>query len=148
MAGHFLAAAVVPGRAMAAALYRDLDQPGPQEAARGRGADPPRRGPVAAHLADGPEHNAVAVCRFRAEQVALARALAALNSQASEHDWLLIVPTSELDLVLAMRPLVIRIAPTTEASRRRSSSCCRRSSRSPATRRATCFPPSCSTPWA
>jgi len=64
-------------------------------------------------VADGAERNAAAVRRFRAEQVGLARDLAAVfNSRVSEDDWLLIVPTAELDLVLQMRPLVIRIAPT------------------------------------
>ena len=66
-------------------------------------------------VADGAERGAVAVRRFRAEQVGLARELAAVfNSRVSEDDWLLIVPTAELDLVLAMRPLVIRIAPTAD----------------------------------
>ena len=66
-------------------------------------------------VADGAERGAVAVRRFRAEQAGLARDLAAvLNSRVSEDDWLLIVPTAELDLVLAMRPLVIRIAPTAD----------------------------------
>ncbi len=66
-------------------------------------------------VADGPERGAVAVRRLRAEQVGLARELAAvLNTRVSEDDWLLIVPVAELDLVLAMRPLVIRIAPTAE----------------------------------
>jgi hypothetical protein len=63
-------------------------------------------------VADGPR-GAAAVRRFRSEQVSLARALAAvLNSRVSEDDWLLIVPTRELDFVLSMRPLVIRIAPS------------------------------------
>lgn len=64
-------------------------------------------------VADGVAHDAVAVRRFRAEQGPLSRDLAALfNSRVSEDDWLLVVPTRELDLVLAIRPLVIRIAPT------------------------------------
>jgi hypothetical protein len=64
-------------------------------------------------VADGPERGAAAVRRFRAEQVSLARDLAAIfNGRVSEDDWLLIAPTRELDLVLAMRPLVVRIAPT------------------------------------
>jgi hypothetical protein len=47
--------------------------------------------------------------------VGLTRELAAvLNARVSEDDWLLIVPVAELDLVLAMRPLVIRIAPKAE----------------------------------
>jgi hypothetical protein len=63
-------------------------------------------------VADGPERGAPAVRRFRGEQVHLARDLAAIfNGGVSEDDWLLIVPTAELELVLIMRPLVIRIAP-------------------------------------
>jgi hypothetical protein len=63
-------------------------------------------------VADGPERGGAAVRRFRAEQVHLARDLAAIfNGRVSEDDWLLIVPTAELELVLTMRPLVIRIAP-------------------------------------
>jgi hypothetical protein len=66
-------------------------------------------------IADGPEHGAAAVRRFRTEQVFLARELALLfNSRVNEDDWLLIVPTRELDLVLAMQPLVIRIAPAAD----------------------------------
>jgi hypothetical protein len=47
--------------------------------------------------------------------VGLARDLAAVfNSRVSEDDWLLIAPMRELDLALAMRPLVIRLAPTAD----------------------------------
>ena len=64
-------------------------------------------------VADGPERGASAVRRFRAEQASLARDLAAIfNGRVSEDDWLLVVPTRELDLVLTMQPLVIRLAPT------------------------------------
>ena len=64
-------------------------------------------------VADGPERGASAVRRFRIEQVSLARDLAAIfNSRVSEDDWLLVVPTRELDLALTMQPLVIRLAPT------------------------------------
>ncbi len=64
-------------------------------------------------VADGPERGASAVHRFRAEQVGLARDLAAIfNSGVSEDDWLLIAPTRELGLALAMQPLAIRLAPT------------------------------------
>lgn len=64
-------------------------------------------------VADGPARDAKAVRRFRAEQVALARDLAVLfNSRVSEDDWLLVVPTRELDLALTLQPLVIRLAPT------------------------------------
>ncbi len=66
-------------------------------------------------VADGPERSAVAVRRFRSEQAALARDLAAVfNSSVSEDDWLLVVPTRELDLALTMQPLVIRLAPKSE----------------------------------
>jgi hypothetical protein len=66
-------------------------------------------------IADGPERGAAAVRRFRAEQVALARDLATVfNSRVSEDDWLLVTPVRELDLALAMRPLVIRLAPTSD----------------------------------
>ena len=66
-------------------------------------------------VADGPERGASAVRRFRAEQASLARDLAAIfNSRVSEDDWLLVVPTRELDLALTMQPLVIRLAPTAD----------------------------------
>ncbi len=66
-------------------------------------------------IADGPERGASAVRRFRAEQIGMARDLAAIfNSRVSEDDWLLVVPMRELDLALAMRPLVIRLAPTAD----------------------------------
>jgi hypothetical protein len=66
-------------------------------------------------VADGPERGGAAVRRFRAEQAHLARDLAAIfNGRVSEDDWLLIVPTAELDLTLTMQPLVIRLAPRPE----------------------------------
>ena len=66
-------------------------------------------------VANGPERGASAVRRFRAEQMPLARDLAAIfNGRVSEDDWLLVVPTRELDLALRMQPLVIRLAPTAE----------------------------------
>ncbi|HEY1475134.1 MAG TPA: hypothetical protein VGF53_13745 [Pseudolabrys sp.] len=66
-------------------------------------------------VADGPDRGAAAVRRFRAEQIPLARELAAIfNGRVSEDDWLLLAPTRELDLALAMQPLVIRLAPTPE----------------------------------
>jgi hypothetical protein len=66
-------------------------------------------------VADGPERGAAAVRRFRAEQIGLARDLATVfNGRVSEDDWLLIAPMRELDLALAMRPLVIRLAPTSD----------------------------------
>src|SRR5579864_5927406 len=66
-------------------------------------------------IADGPERGAAAVRRFRAEQIGLARDLATFfNSRVSEDDWLLVTPVRELDLALVMRPLVIRLAPTSD----------------------------------
>lgn len=63
-------------------------------------------------VADGLDRSGAAVRRFRSEQANLARDLATIfNGRVSEDDWLLIVPTAELDLVLAMQPLVVRIAP-------------------------------------
>jgi hypothetical protein len=66
-------------------------------------------------VADGTEKGPAAVRRFRAEQTSLSRDLAAVfNGRVSEDDFLLIVPTRELDLALAMQPMVIRIAPRPE----------------------------------
>ncbi|MGI8527604.1 MAG: hypothetical protein ACR2K5_15820 [Pseudolabrys sp.] len=66
-------------------------------------------------VADGPEHSARAVRRFRVEHAALARDLAAIfNGRVGEDDWLLVSPMRELDLALTIRPLVIRLAPTLE----------------------------------
>jgi hypothetical protein len=66
-------------------------------------------------VADGPERGGAAVRRFRGEQMHLARDLAAIfNGRVGEDDWLLIVPTSELDLALTMQPLVVRLAPRRE----------------------------------
>jgi len=74
----------------------------------GRRADDLLRRTAAAGL----EQGGAAVRRFRTEQVSLARDLAAIfNGRVAEDDWLLIVPTRELGLVLTMRPLVIRLAP-------------------------------------
>ncbi len=64
-------------------------------------------------VADGVTRGAAAVGRFRIEQVSLARDLAAVfNNRVSEDDWLLVVPTRDLDLALAIQPLAIRLAPT------------------------------------
>jgi hypothetical protein len=66
-------------------------------------------------VADGAEKGAAAVRRFKAELAGLSRDLAAVfNGRVAEDDFLLIVPTRELDLALAMQPLVIRIAPRPE----------------------------------
>ena len=62
--------------------------------------------------ADGPDRGGAAMRRFRGDQVHLARDLAAIfNGRVGEDDWLLIVPTAELDLALTMQPLVVRLAP-------------------------------------
>jgi hypothetical protein len=64
-------------------------------------------------VAEGPTRSAAAVRRFRAEQVTLARDLAAVfNGRVSEDDWLLVSPMRELDLALTMQALVIRLAPS------------------------------------
>jgi hypothetical protein len=66
-------------------------------------------------VADGPDRSAIAVRRFRAEQVQLSRELAAVfNGRVSEDDWLLVSPVRELDLALTMQALVIRLAPTVD----------------------------------
>ncbi|HXX25224.1 MAG TPA: hypothetical protein VEJ40_01055 [Pseudolabrys sp.] len=66
-------------------------------------------------VADGREHSARAVTQYRHEQGPFARQLAALfNNRVNEDDWLLVVPTRELDLALAMQPLAIRLAPSAE----------------------------------
>jgi hypothetical protein len=63
-------------------------------------------------VADGFERGSTAVRRFQAERAIIARELSAIfNRRVSEDDWLLVVPTRELDLALAMQPLVIRIVP-------------------------------------
>lgn len=116
LAGGLAAAAVLPRRAGAQRFTHDSISQAAQDARRdagwlGRRADNLLRLTVA----DGPAHSAQAVVRFRHEQVRLARDLATLfNSRVSEDDWLLVVPTRELDLALAMQPLAIRLAPTTE----------------------------------
>ena len=62
-------------------------------------------------VADWAEKGGAAVRRFRAELVGLSRDLAVVfNGRVAEDDFLLIVPTRDLDLALAMQPLVIRIA--------------------------------------
>ncbi|MGB7258587.1 MAG: hypothetical protein WBD48_10975 [Pseudolabrys sp.] len=114
LAGGLAAMALAPPLARAQTFTADSISQAAQDARRdvgrlSRRADDLLRRTVAA----GNERDGGAVRRFRAEQITLARELAAIfNSRVSEDDWLLIVPTSELDLVLTMRPLVIRIAPT------------------------------------
>jgi len=116
MAGAIAVAALAPGRAAAQVYTATSISHAAQQARRDVGALARRADNLLRlTVADGQERNAVAVRRFRAEQVGLARELAdVFNKRVSEDDWLLIVPTAELDLVLAMRPLVIRIAPTAD----------------------------------
>ncbi len=116
LAGGLAATLVLPRWAAAQRFTQDSISQAAQDARRdagwlGRRADNLLRQTVA----DGPLHSAQAVVRFRHEQMRLARDLAALfNSRVSEDDWLLVVPTRELDLALAMQPLAIRLAPATD----------------------------------
>lgn len=116
IAGLAAAAALAPRPARAQVFTGTSISQAAQDARRDVGRLGQRADAMLRHLiADGPDHDARAVRRFRTEQVTLARELSAvLNSRVAEDDWLLIVPTRELDLVLAMRPLVIRIAPRPE----------------------------------
>lgn len=113
LAGGF-AAALLTRRAAAQTFTADSISQAAQEARREVGRLSLRAdGLLRDVVADGPAHDARAVRRFRAEQAPLARELAAIfNTRVSEDDWLLVVPVRQLDLALAMRPLVIRIAPT------------------------------------
>ena len=116
LAGGLAAALVLPRWAAAQRFTASSISQAAQDARRdagwlGRRADNLLRLTVA----DGSLHSAQAVVRFRHEQIRLARDLAALfNSRVSEDDWLLVVPTRELDLALAMQPLAIRLAPATD----------------------------------
>lgn len=120
-AGALAIGAAVPGLAPRLAMAQTFTATSISVAAQRARADVGGLGRRADNLlrqtvADGVERGGAAVRRFRAEQAVLARDLAAIfNSRVSEDDWLLIVPTRELDLVLTMRPLVIRIAPTAAA---------------------------------
>jgi hypothetical protein len=112
----FAAAVTLPRLACAQRFTQDSISQAAQNARRdagwlGQRADALLRQTVA----DGPAHSANAVTRFRHQQIALARQLAALfNSRVSEDDWLLVVPTRELDIALAMQPLFIRLAPSAD----------------------------------
>ena len=116
IAGLAAVAALAPHRARAQVFTGTSISQAAQDARRDVGRLGLRADAMLRHvIADGRAQDARAVRRFRTEQVTLARELSAvLNSRVSEDDWLLIVPTRELDLVLAMRPLVIRIAPKPE----------------------------------
>ena len=113
MAGGLAAALAAPHIAPAQIFTADSISQAAQKARRDVGRLALRADSLLrATVADGRDHNAVAVRRFRAQQADLARDLAAVfNTRVNEDDWLLIVPTRELDLVLAMQPLAIRLAP-------------------------------------
>ena len=116
-AGAFAAAAVFAPRLAAAQTFNATSiSQAAQEARRDAGRLALRADNLLRlTVADGPERGASAVRRFRIEQASLARDLAAIfNSRVSEDDWLLVVPTRELNLALTMQPLVIRLAPTSD----------------------------------
>ncbi len=116
LAGGLAAAVALPRWATAQRFTQDSISKAAQDARRdagwlGRRADNLLRLTVA----DGPAHSAQAVVRFRRDRASIARDLAALfNNRVSEDDWLLVVPTRELDLALAMQPLAIRLAPSAD----------------------------------
>ena len=117
LAGGLAAAAFLPGAPAAAQTYSATSiSQAAQRARRDVGLLGLRADNLLRHMvADGPAHPAVAVRRFRGEQARLARDLATIfNKNVSEDDWLLIVPTRELDFVLAMQPLGIRLAPSAD----------------------------------
>ena len=110
-----LAAAVFAPRLVAAQTFTaDSISQAAQEARRDAGLLAVRADTLLRlTVADGADHAARAVHRFRTEQIGLARDLAAIfNGRVSEDDWLLVVPTRELGLALTMQPLAIRLAPT------------------------------------
>jgi len=113
--GGLAAAAILAPRSGAAQTFTaDSISQAAQNARRDVGRLSQRADDLLRHVvADGLDNEARAVRRFRTEQGPLARDLAAIfNGRVSEDDWLLVVPVRQLDFVLAMRPLVIRIAPT------------------------------------
>jgi len=117
LAGGLTAAALLPRLAAAQTYTTTSISQAAQQARRDVGLLGLRADNLLRHMAaDGPAHPAVAVRRFRGEQARLARDLATIfNKNVSEDDWLLIVPTRELDFVLAMQPLGIRLAPSADA---------------------------------
>jgi len=116
MAAAFAGATLMPRASLAQHYSETTISQAAQNARReagllGRRADDLLR----ATVADGFAHDVSAVRRFRAEQVWLARDLSRLlNTRVSEDDWLLIVPTRQLDLALAMQPMFIRIVPSAD----------------------------------
>ena len=117
MTAAFAAAAVLTPRRLAAQTFTESSISQAAQDARRDVGRLSRRADNLLRLtvADGPERGASAVRRFRTEQIGLSRDLATIfNSRVSEDDWLLVTPVRELDLALAMRPLVIRLAPTAD----------------------------------
>jgi hypothetical protein len=114
--GLAAAAAFAPQQTLAQLYSQTTISKAAQEARREVGRLGQRADNMLRHVVEGgPEHGAEAVQRFRTEQNVLAHELVlVLNTRVSEDDWLLIVPTRELDLVLTMQPLAIRIAPTAD----------------------------------
>ena len=114
--GLAAAAAVLPRRTLAQVFSQTTISKAAQDARREVGRLGRRADNMLRHVIEaGPAHDAEAVQRFRTEQRPLAHGLVSvLNRQVSEDDWLLIVPTRELDFVLTMQPLAIRIAPTVD----------------------------------
>ncbi len=117
LAGGLAAAVAFAPRGTLAQLYSQTTiSRAAQDARREVGRLGQRADNMLRHVVEGgSEHDAEAVQRFRTEQKVLAHGLVSvLNTRVSEDDWLLIVPTRELDLVLTMQPLAIRIAPTAD----------------------------------
>lgn len=116
LAGGLAAALALPRFSAAQRYTATSISQAAQDARREVGRLGQRADNMLRHIVEGgPQNDAQAVRRFRTEQGSLARGLAAvLNKQVSEDDWLLIVPTRELDLALAMQPLAIRLAPTSD----------------------------------
>jgi hypothetical protein len=115
--GGLAAAAVIAPRLAAAQTFTATSISQAAQAARRDAGGLARRADDLLWLtvADGPAHSAHAVVRFRHEQAPLARELTTLfNTRVSEDDWLLVVPTRELALALAMQPLAIRLAPSSD----------------------------------
>ncbi len=116
LAGGLAAALALPRLSAAQRFTATSISQAAQDARREVGRLGQRADNMLRHIVEGGlQNDAQAVRRFRTEQGPLARGLAAvLNKQVSEDDWMLIVPTRELDLALAMQPLAIRLAPTSD----------------------------------
>lgn len=113
-AGLAVAAACAPRRAVAQVFTATSISQAAQDARRDVGQLARRADDLLRlTIADGAERGRNAISRFRADRASLTRELAVIfNGRVSEDDWLLVVPTRELELVLEIRPLFIRLAPT------------------------------------